>query len=142
MKKSILILSGILALSSCANDPLDLAPISEIGANGFYTNDEEVELATIAIYDGLQAIPPREFAFTEMRSDNAESKTGEGDWGEFDNYTVQPTNQQVGVYWAANYNVIFRANRVLEHLDVVVDATLRSQLEGEAKFARALAVGG
>ena len=138
MKKSILILSGILALSSCANDPLDLAPISEIGANGFYTNDEEVELATIAIYDGLQEIPLREFAITEMRSDNAESKTGEGDWGEFDNYSVQATNQQVGVYWAANYNVIFRANRVLEHLDVVVDETLRSQLEGEAKFARAL----
>ncbi|MEL6852648.1 MAG: RagB/SusD family nutrient uptake outer membrane protein, partial [Bacteroidota bacterium] len=44
----------------------------------------------------------------------------------------------VGTYWAANYNVIFRANRVLENLDVVTDANQKAQFEGEAKFARAL----
>lgn len=138
MKKNLLLLGGLIALNSCATDPLDLAPISEIGANGFYTNDAEVELGTIAIYDGLQAVPKLEFTVTEMRSDNSRSKTGEGEWGEFENFAVQPTNQQVQLYWAANYNVIFRANRVLEHLDVVSDATLRNQFEGEALFARAL----
>ena len=138
MKKHLLILSGLLVLNSCATDPLDLAPVSEIGANGFYTNDEEMELATVAIYDGLQAIPKIEFAVTEMRSDNSKTKTSEGEWAEFESYTVQATNQQVGLYWAANYNVIFRANRVLEHLDVITDVALKDQLEGEAKFARAL----
>ena len=113
MKKSILFISGIIALSSCATDPLDRAPISEIGANGFYTNDAEVELATIAIYDGLQAVPKIEFALSEMRSDNAKTKTSEGEWAEFESYTIQATNQQVQLYWAANYNVIFRANTVL-----------------------------
>lgn len=138
MKKSILILSGILALSACSTDPLDLAPKSEIGANGFYTNDAEVELATIAIYDGMQAIPKIEFALTEMRSDNGKTKTSEGEWAEFESFTIQATNQQVQLYWAANYNVIFRANTVLANLDVVVDDALKMQLEGEAKFARAL----
>ena len=138
MKKSILFISGIIALSSCATDPLDRAPISEIGANGFYTNDAEVELATIAIYDGLQAVPKIEFALSEMRSDNAKTKTSEGEWAEFESYTIQATNQQVQLYWAANYNVIFRANTVLQHLDVVVDETLRAQLKGEALFCRAL----
>ena len=74
MKKHLLIISGLLVLNSCATDPLDLAPVSEIGANGFYTNDEEMELATVAIYDGLQAIPKIEFAVTEMRSDNSKTK--------------------------------------------------------------------
>ena len=138
MKKSILFISGIIALSSCATDPLDRAPISEIGANGFYTNDAEVELATIAIYDGLQAVPKIEFALSEMRSDNAKTKTSEGEWAEFESYTIQATNQQVQLYWAANYNVIFRANTVLENLDVVVDETLRAKLKGEALFCSAL----
>ena len=47
--------------------------------------------------------------------------------------------QAVGQYWAANYNVIFRANVVLENLDSVETDADRQQFEGEAKFARALA---
>ena len=139
MKKTIILLSGILALSSCAKDPLDLSPVSEIGANGFYTNDAELGLATVAIYDGLQQVPLREFALTEMLSDNSRTKSSEGDWAQFESFTVVATNQQVGAYWAANYNVVFRANTVLEHLDVMVNETLKTQYEGEALFARALA---
>lgn len=135
---SIVLFCGAL-LASCDPDRLDLAPISAIGENGFYTNTAEVEGAVIAIYDGLQQVPLREFALTEMRSDNARTKSREGDWAQFEYFDVKPTNLAVGLYWAANYNVIFRANRVLEHLDVVTDAGKRAQFEGEARFARALA---
>lgn len=139
MKKYILIISIISFSYSCKKDYLDLDPISEIGSNEFYADQDEVELATIAIYDGLQAVPLREFAITEMRSDNARSNSGEGDWGQFQSYNVLPTNLAVGTYWKANYNVIFRCNRVLENLDVVRSSTLKAQFEGEAKFSRALA---
>lgn len=139
MKKYLIILIVGAVLVSCSKDVLDLDPISEIGSNEFYSNGDELELATIAIYDALQALPLREFALTEMRSDNTRSKSQEGDWAQFENYTVVPTNQQVGVYWTANYNVIFRANRVLENLEVVNNPTFKNQLEGEAKFNRALA---
>ena len=127
------------SIFSCKKDALDLAPISEIGSNGFYNNSDELEQATIAIYDGLQALPQREFATTEMRSDNTRTKSSEGDWAQFESYTIAATNQQVGNYWSVNYNVIFRSNRVLANLDVVADANFRNQLEGEAKFNRALA---
>lgn len=139
MKKliTVLVLGGLMI--SCEKDALDLNPISEIGSNEFYSNSDEVEAATIAIYDGLQAVPLREFAVTEMRSDNTKSKSSEGDWAQFENFTIRSTNQQVGIYWTANYNVIFRANRVLENLDVVTSGALKAQLEGEAKFNRALA---
>ncbi|MEL6632965.1 MAG: RagB/SusD family nutrient uptake outer membrane protein [Bacteroidota bacterium] len=133
-----LLVAGAL-LTGCAEDPLNLSPLSAIGENGFYTNADEVEGAVIAIYDGLQEVPLREFALTEMRSDNTKTKTSEGDWAQFESYEVQPTNLAIGTYWSANYNVIFRANRVLENLEVVESAALRDQFEGEAKFARALA---
>ncbi len=129
---------GLLLFGSCT-DFLELEPISQIGDNAFYSNDEEVEAAVIAIYDGMQEAIQREFALTEMRSDNTRTKSREGEWAQLESLDVDPTNGTVANYWAQWYNVIFRANTVLQHLDAVQDAALRSQFEGEAKFARALA---
>jgi hypothetical protein len=140
MKKILYTLLIAIGLVSCDTEKyLDLAPISAIGDNGFYSNAAEVEEGVIAIYDGLQAVYQREFALTEMRSDNSKTKSSEGDWAQFERLDVRATNRTIGEYWSSNYNVIFRANRILEHLDVVTDATLKAQFEGEARFARALA---
>lgn len=133
-----LILFTILFVG-CNKDELNLNPISSIGDSGFYNTDAEIEGAVIAIYDGLQEIPKSEFALTEMRSDNTKSKIGQGDIGEFEEYRILPTNFYVSTYWKDNYNVIFRANRVLKNLDVVSNDLKKSQFEGEAKFSRALA---
>ena len=136
----LLALSGLTVLfSGCTKEDLDLTPLSAIGDNGFYQNADEVRGAVIAMYDGLQQIPLREFALTEMRSDNTRTKSSEGDWKQFQDLDVKPTNLAVGTYWSANYNVVFRANRVLENLDNVEDADLRIKFEGEARFVRALA---
>ncbi|OJJ16852.1 hypothetical protein BKI52_33675 [marine bacterium AO1-C] len=123
---------------SC-QEKLDLVPPSFIGDNGFYENADQVEGGVIAIYDGLQQVPLREFALLEMRTDNTETRSSEGDWAQFESFSVQPTNLAIGTYWQANYNVIFRSNQVIKHLGVVTDETLKNQFEGEAKFARALA---
>lgn len=143
MKNSIYKISiaflGMVLLFACSKEELNLSPKSSIGDNAFYTNEEEVLGAVIAIYDGLQNVPLREFALTEMRSDNTRSNSSEGDWGQFERFDVQPTNLATGEYWKANYNVIFRANRVLENLSVVEDPSKRNQFEGEARFTRALA---
>ncbi len=137
--KIIFFLIGLVFMTACDKERLNLDPISSIGDSNFYLSNNEVEGAVIAIYDGLQQVPIREFALTEMRSDNAKASTNEGDWAQFQQFSVKPTNTVVGSYWAANYNVIFRANRVLENLDVVTDAASKNQFEGEAKFLRALA---
>lgn len=140
MKKLIyLSLLSFAVLAVSCTDRLDLAPLSAIGENGFYKNITEVEGAVIAIYDGLQDVPQREFALTEMRSDNTRTRSSEGDWAQFESFDVEPTNTAITSYWSANYNVIFRANRVLENLEVVNSANLKSQFEGEARFTRALA---
>lgn len=137
LNKSILVLFAFLMIASC-EDKLNLEPISAIGENGFFTSQDEVEAAVIGIYDGLQAVPLREFALTEMRSDNTVTRTSEGDWAQFESYNVKSTNMAISDYWSSNYNVIFRANKVLENLDVVASESKKAQFEGEAKFVRAL----
>lgn len=136
-KKYLSLIVLVLVFSSC-NDYLDLAPVSEIGDNGFYTNKSEVEAGVIAIYDGLQAIMEVEFAVTELRSDNGRTKTMEGTWAQFENMNIAPTNATVADYWSTNYNTIFRANKVLENLVVLDGDASQAQFEGEAKFVRAL----
>jgi hypothetical protein len=130
-----LLVLGML-ISSCGEDYLDPAPVSSIGSNGFYTSESEVEAAVLNIYDGLQIAVQREFALTEMRSDNTKTRSSEGDWAQFQDLNVKATNTTVADYWAYFYNVIFRTNTVLEHLDVAGNSA--AQFEGEAKFARAL----
>jgi len=129
--------AGLLVLSSCKKN-LDLTPISEIGSSDFYANTEQVETGVYAIYDGLQAMVQTEYALTEMRSDNSKTRTSEGEGAQFESMNVDPSNSTVALYWSNNYNVIFRANTVLEHLDAVTNTAKKTQFEGEAKFVRAL----
>jgi len=135
---SLVLILSFTVFSAC-DDQLNLEPISAIGENGFYTTTDEVEAGVIAIYDGLQSVFLREFALTEMRSDNTETKTSEGDWAQFESYTVKPTNLALSEYWTYNYNVIFRANKVLQSLEAVSSESLQAQFSGEARFLRALA---
>ncbi|MBB6459704.1 RagB/SusD family nutrient uptake outer membrane protein [Flammeovirga kamogawensis] len=140
--KNILIgltfLIGVSFFTSC-QDSLDLEPKSAIGDNGFYKNTEEVQAAVFAMYDGLQNVVQREFALTEMRSDNSKTKNSEGEWAQFETMDVSPNNGTLSTYWTDLYNVVFRANKVLQNLDVVSNVELNAQFEGEAKFIRALA---
>ena len=126
-------------MATSCEDQLNQAPISAIGDNGFYTSTDEIEAAVVAIYDGMQQSVLREFALTEMRSDNTRTKSSEGEWAQFEDMNVTATNGTVSSYWSAEYNIIFRANKVLENLDVVDDSAKKIQFEGEAKFARAMA---
>ena len=133
----ITLFAGLLGFNSC-EDSLNLAPISEIGSDNFYSNTEQVETGVYAIYDGLQAMVQTEYALTEIRSDNTKTRTSEGEGAQFESMNVDPSNSTVALYWSNNYNVIFRANTVLKHLDAVTIAAKKTQFEGEAKFVRAL----
>ena len=72
---------------------------------------------------------------TEMRSDNTRTKSSEGEAAQFESYTIQPTNGLVDDYYRSCYNIIFRANTVLENIEVASE-TNRPLFEGEAKFLR------
>ena len=120
MKKYILntiLILTIFCFNSC-EDFLNLSPVSELTTASFYNNDNEVEGGVLAIYDAMQNYVSVEWALTEMRSDNTNTRAhrSEGEWREFETMDVQTINATVSDYWINNYNAIFRANTVLENL--------------------------
>ena len=123
-----LLVSAVIA--SCQSDFLYPAPTSGVTTGNYFTNAEELETAVINMYDGIQGINSTnnddnhgvqyEFYLTEMRSDNTRTKSQEGEAAQFESYDVVATNGIVADYYASFYNVIFRANVVLENLGNLV----------------------
>lgn len=122
-----------------------------INADSYFTNDEEIATAVLNIYDGVQGVNALkitnnnlnhavqvEFYLTEMRSDNTRTKSQEGEASQFEFFNVQSTNGIVFDYYRSYYNIIFRANLVLDNLEAASSQNA-AQYEGEAKFLRAYA---
>lgn len=149
--KYIALLALGMCVSSCGEDFLDPAPTSAISGVEYYTTEDQLQTAVVNMYDGIQGINVLtdtdsdlnhaiqvEFYLTEMRSDNTRTKSSEGEAAQFENYSLQATNGIVSDYYTSYYNIIFRANTVLENIDVASVETA-PKFEGEAKFVRAYA---
>ncbi len=143
---SIFILST--AFMSCSEDYLNPTPTAAVSASGYYTTEAQLETGVISMYDAIQGINSTssndnhavqvEFYLTEMRSDNTRTKSSEGEAAQFENYTIESTNGIVTDYYQSCYDIIFRANTVLENLGAA-SAARTASFEGEAKFVRAYA---
>jgi len=75
---------------------------------------------------------------SEMRTDNTRTATIEGTKADFHRYRVNPDNIQSEDMYQSMYEVIFRANNVLEFISVA-DAGNQAAYTAEAKFLRAYA---
>ena len=134
-------------ITSCEDDFLEPELTSAINGGSYFNNAVELETAVVNMYDGLQGVNSTsandnhstqiEFYLTEMRSDNTRTKAQEGEAAQFESYAVEATNGIVADYYRSFYNVIFRANLVLENLSVAGDDA--AQFEAEARFVRAYA---
>ena len=149
MKKLYIILILVsFVFGACDEDYLSPTPTAAVSAGGYFTNAAELETGVLAMYDAIQGINSTttddnhavqvEFYLTEMRSDNTRTKSTEGEAAQFENFTVGANNGIVADYYRSFYNIIFRANTVLENLSVASGETA-AQFEGEAKFVRAYA---
>ena len=138
----------VATIFSCSDEFLEPDPISFVNENSFFQNEEQLVTAVIDMYDGIQGVNTTstnfnhgiqfEFQLTEMRSDNTRTKASEGEQAQFERFDVQATNGVVADYYRSFYNVIFRANVVLQNLGVASEANAGA-IEGEAKFVRAYA---
>lgn len=149
MKNFKYIILAVLAFSSVGCDDY-LSPELEslINADNYYSTEEELEKGVINMYDGIQGVNSTnandyhalqvEFYVTEMRSDNTRTKAQEGEAAQFEFYTIEANNGIVADYYRSFYNVIFRANTVLENLGVASPENALA-FEAEAKFVRAYA---
>lgn len=138
MKRFIILgLVVLFALTGC-DDALELTPESSISEDDFYQNTDQVEAALVGCYDGLQLSVQTEYVLCEIRSDNTTTLLGEGEFQLIDFFMETADNSITTNYWQLSYNTIFRANKVLEYLDVVDDASTKNRIQGEALFIRAL----
>ncbi len=148
---SFLMLIAGLGFTSCDKDFLSPSPTAAISATDYYANESQLESGVISMYAGIKGVNiladtdvnknhsiQFEYYLTEMRSDNTKTKSSEGEAAQFESYTIEPTNGIVTDYYRSFYNIIFRANTVLENLGVA-SAETASKFEGEAKFVRAYA---
>lgn len=148
-----LLLIGIgIMFHSCDDEFLNPLPDSAIVVDGFFSSDADVEAGLIGIYDALQGVNENtetnitranrglqfEYMLSEMRSDNTRTATLEGTKADFHRYRVDPNNIQSEDMYQSMYEVIFRANNVLEFIDVA-DEENRMSYSAEAKFLRAFA---
>lgn len=146
---SILFIS--LIFHSCEDDFLSPVPTSAISAANYFTTEAQLETGVINMYDAIQGVNiladtdvnknhavQFEYYLTEMRSDNTRTKSSEGEAAQFESYTIEASNGIIADYYRSFYNVIYRANVVLENLGVASGETA-AQFEGEAKFVRAYA---
>ncbi|MBB3701289.1 RagB/SusD family nutrient uptake outer membrane protein [Flammeovirga yaeyamensis] len=138
MKTSIKYIFTVLLLMSftACDSFLTEYPYSEVAVDNYLKNDDEVETAVIGIYSGLQEVVQQEYAILEMRTDNAGTRSGVGDWAQFETFTILTTNSVVANYWKQLYMTIYRCNLVLANIDNVVDPAKKQQFEAEAKFVR------
>ncbi len=144
----ILIIFSIVVASSC-DDYLEPEPISFISQEFYFANDDQLDVGILNIYDGLQGDNDQqiigfrstqiEYMLIEMRSDNARARGGgdaTSDFQQFEVYEVDTRNTVVQNYYESMYNVISRANLILDNLTSATDER-RGGFEGEAKFVRA-----
>ncbi|RPD93393.1 RagB/SusD family nutrient uptake outer membrane protein [Aureibaculum marinum] len=142
----------ITTIVSCS-DYLEPVPSSSITTDNYYSSAEELETGLIGAYAAVQGINSSskddnhgvqwEFYVTEMRSDNTSTKTPDSedasDAGQLESFDVLPTNNFVLNYYTSFFQAIYRANVILENLDVVENSARAKTIEAEAKFLRAYA---
>lgn len=143
--KYITALVMLLGFSSC-QDFLSPDPTSAINGETFFTTESDFDLATLSMYDAIAGVNSTnsndnhslqvEFYLTEMRSDNTETKAQEGEAAQFESFTVEATNGIVADYYRSFYEVIYRANLILDNLGAISNT---GTYEAEAKFVRAYA---
>ena len=152
IKFLIFALTGAMLVSCDADEFLNPLPDSAIVADTFFESDEDVLAGIIGIYDAVQGVNENtesssirynrgvqlEYLLTEHRSDNTRSKTLEGSRADFHRYVVDPENIQSEDYYQSMYEIIFRANNVLNYINKA-DANNVDAYTAEAKFLRAYA---
>lgn len=146
----ILFVTGLISISCEDFLNPEITPDAAISGASVPSNEDELQSLLVGVYDGIKGINglqfrdrnlnhgiQREFYVTEMLSDNTASANGEsGEASQFDFFQVVATNGFVFDHYRTTYNIIFRANQVLENLDVATDAN-RPNIQAEARFLRA-----
>jgi starch-binding outer membrane protein, SusD/RagB family len=145
---AIYLTAGSVLLSACSkkftnsNDTL----LGQPAATQFWNTASDAASAVNSIYGNLRSYANTAFpaiAIESMGADDVIKGSVASDatfMNEYDQFTIDPSESQLGGFWQGQYQNINFANQVLDHIDTMasVPANLKTRYDGEAKFLRAL----
>ena len=145
--KTRIIFIAVLAFSlvSCSKNLLNLKPIDTATVGNFYQTQSQIKEAVNGVYAGMNSWPVNIYLLmSEVRSNNLYGVTHDAhrDWWDVTTFTVSPDGTDlVHTVWQNLYQMINRANTVLENIDNVqfTDPSLKARYTAETRFLRAYA---
>jgi hypothetical protein len=149
MKKIyIIILLSSCLIQGCGDDFLTLNDPNSVGSGLFYKNYQQFNQALNAAYDPLQwqGTYGQMIVFLNiLTSDIAVAGSSATDQSsrllQFDDFSITSDNNFIRIMWQNHFSGIYRANIVLQNLDLnpdVLSDAEKNEIEGQAKFLRAL----
>lgn len=146
MKRFIILSQLVLVLLYSCESKLDQIPETDKVSENFYSSEDEIEEAVLAVYATLQFAGNYDYgipAMGELPGEDAYDETPANDggvYGQLDQYDVIPQNGLIGDIWEDSYMGIQRANIVLNRIngvDFASNTTKESRI-GEMHFIRGL----
>ncbi|MFC0606071.1 RagB/SusD family nutrient uptake outer membrane protein [Winogradskyella pulchriflava] len=152
IKFLIVVVTGFVFTACDTEEFLNPLPDTVVVVDTYFQTDEDVLAGVIGIYDALQGISENvetnisranrgvqfEHLLTEHRTDNTRNDTNEGSKADFHRYLINANNVESEDYYQSMYEVIFRANNILNFINVA-DEDNQAKYAAEAKFLRAYA---
>lgn len=150
--KYLILAISMTVATSCGDEFLNPLPDTVVSLDSYFASDEDVLSGIYGIYDALQGTSEAtetnigranrgvqfEHLLTEHRTDNTRNATLEGSKSDFHRYVVEAVNVESEDYYQSMYEVIFRANNILNYIDIANESN-RASYTAEAKFLRAYA---
>ncbi|MGB5362079.1 MAG: RagB/SusD family nutrient uptake outer membrane protein, partial [Aureibaculum sp.] len=152
LKYLVFALTGCIILSCDTEEFLNPVPDTAVAVEAFFQSDADVLAGITGIYDAIQGVNEStetnigranrgvqfEHLLTEHRTDNTRNATLEGSKSDFHRYVVNANNVESEDFYQSMYEVIFRANNILNFIDLA-DEDNQASYAAEAKFLRAYA---
>jgi tetratricopeptide (TPR) repeat protein len=136
-KFSRIFLLGILI--GCGQDFLTRPPLNQISQGSFWKTEKDATSGVTAIYDALQmdlGYRLGMMVFGDVAGDDMNSF--DVNWfAQYDNFTLNASDQQALRAWRAWWAGVARANAVLDRVpNISMDADVKARSLNEAKFLR------
>lgn len=141
-RKYYMLLIGLFLVLGCEKK-LDLENPNTPTNENYWQTETDAAAGVISIYNSLiidgtyMRMTP---ALTDGRGDDFQGDSPWPDLVQVANFTIPSTSGPVQWLWSAWYQLIWRANQVLDHVPAIeMDEVHKSRLLGQAHFLRGLA---
>lgn len=136
------IIAVVVAVSSCGKNVLELENPNEVTLNNFWRTETDAMVGLAGIYDAFQHnnLAAQKYRRFDVPTDNIQSVSQTG-FNEIENSTHNPAIETISAFWAHNYDVIHRANVVIDNVSVMpqsaISEAVKKRICAEAAFLRA-----